>query len=659
MSDVEEVTGSQATSKHKLVDTITDPELAWVAPEPRGIASTITAQDPRLFTVVEEAGSENWEVHMPAEGERVCSSYAGCSFTMYEMAFKELGFRLPFNDLEAGIFGRLRVAPSQLHPNSLAFIRAYQILCRYLEVEATVALFFYIFQIQRQRVGDRQGWISLKHQSSKIFRMFVESARGFKERYYVVRAMTEFAQDSLHMERPVFNEDGTPQLDEEGGQVTEWVLRFPLSWSSEHFDLRTDEYLTAAEDLTPAEMAGFQKLQTYVDGFKPCKVMTSLGEVALDKHGKPRIEPRFVNTKLLLSCKTVSAEDTLLGRMADLASELVRIAAEQKGEKARKKARRAKPTILMGDQGASGSVSQSSPVGSSAGTPGGRSKRQREEQMTPIVDLSEGDGGFVLPACLSDQKYFDKNPLQVPASEKNYILGVSASARQKQLNEDVAAVIRLAETALVLNEGGPTHEAERLAARNAKLEGKIVQMEGELIDLRGKQENYGNLLEDVRLTRDELKETKKKLEDVETRGAEEKKQMEEVIADLQSKLAPVADEGAEISKMVSRADLVKEIKRQRGLMLASMVHGWKNAIAQLRVVNAERGLTTEGIHKLKRVENGQIIIPDEYREMELEEEKLDEEAVDDEDEEDEEVEEEVVGEERAPEGNPEGHDESS
>ncbi|CAJ2673581.1 unnamed protein product [Trifolium pratense] len=659
MSDVEEVTGSQATSKHKLVDTITDPELAWVAPEPRGIASTITAQDPRLFTIVEEAGSGNWEVHMPAEGERVCSSYAGCSFAMYEMAFRELGFRLPFNDLEAGIFGRLKVAPSQLHPNSLAFIRAYQILCRYLEVEATVALFFYIFQIQRQRVGDRQGWISLKHQSSKIFRMFVESARGFKERYYVVRAVTEFAQDSLHMERPVFLEDGTPQLDEEGEQVTEWVLRFPLSWSSEHFDLRTDEYLTAAEDLTPAEMAGFQKLQGYVDGFKPCKVMTSLGEVALDKHGKPRIEPRFINTKLLLSCKTVSAEDTLLGRMADLASELVRIAAEQKGEKARKKARRAKPTILMGDQGASGSVSQSSPVGSSAGTPGGRTKRQREEQMAPIVDLSEGDGGFVLPACLSDQKYFDKNPPQVPASEKAFILGASASARQKQLNEDVAAVIRLAETALVLNEGGPTREVEKLAARNAKLEGKIVLMEGELIDLRGKQENYGQLLEDVRVSRDELELAKKNLEEVEARSAEEKRQLEGVIADLQSKLAPAADEGAEISKMVSRADLVKEIKRQRGLMLASMVHGWKNAIAQLRVVNAERDLITEGIHKLKRVENGQIVIPEEYREMELEEEKLDEEVVDDEDEEDEEVEEEVVGEERAPEGNPEGHDESS
>ncbi|XP_045797668.1 uncharacterized protein LOC123891829 [Trifolium pratense] len=659
MSDVEEVTGSQATSKHKLVDTITDPELAWVAPEPRGIASTITAQDPRLFTIVEEAGSENWEVRTPAEGERVCSSYTGCSFTMYEMAFKELGFRLPFNDLEAGIFGRLRVAPSQLHPNSLAFIRAYQILCRYLEVEATVALFFYIFQIQRQKVGDRQGWISLKHQSSKIFRMFVESARGFKERYYVVKPVTEFAFDSLHMERPVFLEDGSPQLDEEGEQVVEWVLRFPLSWSSEHFVLRTDEYLTPVEDLTPAEMAGFEKLKAYVDGFKPCKVVTSLGEVALDKHGRPRIEPRFVNTRLLLSCKTVSAEDTLLGRMADLASELLRIAAEHKGEKSKKKARKSKPNVLVAEQAASGSVSQSSPVGSSAGTPGCRVKRQREEPMKTIVDLSEGDGGFVLPACLSNKDFFNNNPPQVPVSERDYVLGVSAAARQNQLTQDIAAVIRLAETALVLNEGGPSREVEKLAARNAKLEGKIVLMEGELIDLRGKQENYGQLLEDVRESRDELELAKKRLEEVESRGAEEKKNLEAVIADLQSKLAPAADEAVETSRLVSRADLVKEIKRQGGLMLASMVHGWKNAIAQLRVVNAEHGLITDGIHKLKRVENGQIVIPEEYKKMALEEEKLDEEAVDDEGEEDEEAEEEAVGEDQAPEDNPEGHDEST
>ncbi|PNX58020.1 hypothetical protein L195_g050698, partial [Trifolium pratense] len=272
----------------------------------------------------------------------------------------------------------------------------------------------------------------------------------------------EFALNSLYMDRPVFLEDGSPQLDEEGEQVTEWSLRFPLSWSSEHFLLRTDEYLTAGEDLSPAEMAGFEKLKVYVDGFKPCKVITSLGDVALDKHGKPRIEPRFVNTKLLLSCKTVASEDTLLGRMADLASELMRIAAEHKGEKPKKK--------LRWDPG--------------------RSCKEAAGGTDDSYRRPVGGGRWLCPPRVLEQ------------SE------VSLAARQNQLNEDVAAVIRLAEMALVLNEGGATHEVEKLAARNAKLEGHIVKLEGELIDLRGKQENYGNLLEEARVTREELEKTK-------------------------------------------------------------------------------------------------------------------------------------------------------
>ncbi|CAJ2672884.1 unnamed protein product [Trifolium pratense] len=419
-------------------------------------------------------------------------------------------------------------------------------------------------------------------------------------------------------QRPVLLEDGSPQLDEGGEPVTEWGLRFPLSWSSEHFLLRTDEYLTAVEDLTPAEMAGFEKLKAYVDGFKPCKVVTSLGEVALDKYGKPRIEPRYVNTKLLLSCKTVSAEDTLLGRMADLASELMRIAAEQRGEKSKKKVKRSKPNLLVSEQTASGSIIQSSPVGSSAGTPGGR----------------------------------------VPASEKAYLLGASSSARQNQLNEDVVAVIRLAETALVLNEGGPTHEVEKLAAKNRKLEAEIALLENDLLDLRGKQENYFKNMEEACLTAEELEKSNKVLEDLKVSNAEQRSKLLEEVAMLQAKCAPLEDEKEETLKFATRGDLVREIKRQGGLMLASMVHGWKNAIAQLKVVNAEHGLITDGIHKLKRVENGQIVIPEEYKQMALEEEKYDE-GGDGDDKEEEEAEEEAVGEEKAPDDNPEGHDEST
>ncbi|CAJ2646926.1 unnamed protein product [Trifolium pratense] len=555
---------------------------------------------------------------MPAEGERICSPYTEDGFTMYEMAFKGMGYRLSFNNLEAEIFGRLKVLTASskragVHPG----------IPDSLSVSGGGGHSLFILLYLQNPTTESRGPARLGVLEAPV-KQDIQDVCGVCPGLQGEILRGE-AGDGVCLKLSLYGQTGIPRG---------WVSSIGRGGG-----------------------AGFEKLKTYVDGFKPCKVMTSLGEVALDKYGKPRIEPRFVNTKLLLSCKIVSAENTLLGRMADLASELMRTAAEHKGDKSKKKARKSRPgvsNVLVAEQAASGSISQSSPVLSSAGTPTGRAKRQREEQMTPIVDLSKGDGGFVLPACLSNRSFFDKNPLQVPASEKNYVLSVSSAARQNQLNEDIAVVIQLAETALVLNEGGPTHEVEKLAARNAKLEGHIVKLEGELIDLRGKQENYGNLLEEARVTREELEKTKKELEEVKTQGAEEKKKLEEVIGDLQSKFAPAADDAVETSRLVSRADLVKEIKRLGGLMLASMVHGWKNAVAQLKVVNSEHGLITEGIHRLKKVENGQIVIPEEYRQMALEEEKEDEEDDDDEDDV-----EEVVEEEKAPDGNQDGHDESN
>ncbi|CAJ2652552.1 unnamed protein product [Trifolium pratense] len=559
MSDTEEMTGSQAASKHKLVDTITDPELAWVAPEPRGIISTLTAEDPRLYTIVEDVrnGPVNWETHLPEEGKRICSTFSEDGFAMYELAFKELGFKLPFSNFECEVFGRLKI------------------------------------------VGERQGWVSLKHASAKIFKMFVESARGFKERYFVVKP------------------------------VTERVPRFPLAWSSEHFEMRTEEYLTAAADLSPEEQAGFLKLKTYVTGFKPCTFTVASGVVALDKRGKPRVEPRFVNTKALLACKSVEEEKVLLDNMADLASELYKLAAEHKGDKQKKKTKRAKvgsSSTMNLEETASGSPSQSSPVVSSRAPPGSRIKRQRDEALATIVDLSEGDGGFVLPPCLSNRSFFDNNPPQVPVSERNFVL------------------------VLVLNEGGPNHEAEKLAAKNRKLEAEIALLENDLLDLRSKQENYFKNMEEARLTAEQLEKTNKVLEDLKVSSAEQRSKMLEEMAMLQAKCAPLEDENEETLKFATRGDLVKEVRRLGGLMLASMVHGWKNAIAQLKIVNADRGLITDGIHKLKKVENGQIVIPAKYREMALEEEKQDD---------DDEGDDEDGEEEKGPDEDKEGHDESS
>ncbi|MCI93352.1 hypothetical protein A2U01_0114650, partial [Trifolium medium] len=61
----------------------------------------------------------------PLEGKRICSAFSEDGFSMYEFAFKDLKFRLPFSNLAIGVFGWLNLALSQLHPNSLAFIWAF------------------------------------------------------------------------------------------------------------------------------------------------------------------------------------------------------------------------------------------------------------------------------------------------------------------------------------------------------------------------------------------------------------------------------------------------------------------------------------------------------------------------------------------------------
>ncbi|MCI70415.1 hypothetical protein A2U01_0091678, partial [Trifolium medium] len=57
---------------------------------------------------------------------------------MYEIAFQQLGYRMLFTDLETVVFNHLRVSPSQLHPNFLAFLRAFEMTAGYLGIVPTL-----------------------------------------------------------------------------------------------------------------------------------------------------------------------------------------------------------------------------------------------------------------------------------------------------------------------------------------------------------------------------------------------------------------------------------------------------------------------------------------------------------------------------------------
>ncbi|MCI57622.1 hypothetical protein A2U01_0078873, partial [Trifolium medium] len=63
--------------------------------------------------------------------------------------------------------------------------------------------------------------------------------------------------------------------------------------------------------------------------------------------------------------------------------------------------------------------------------------------------------------------FFERFPPAVPDTEKSIILGMTPDAREAQLVQDTAAVMRLLETTLVLNseETCPAAELKKLQAK--------------------------------------------------------------------------------------------------------------------------------------------------------------------------------------------------
>jgi len=74
-------------------------------------------------------------VLLQSTSDLVCSEYENHVFPMYEVVFKDMGFRLPFSDFQRNVFCWTKLSPSQIHPNSYAFMRAFELVCNYLKVQ--------------------------------------------------------------------------------------------------------------------------------------------------------------------------------------------------------------------------------------------------------------------------------------------------------------------------------------------------------------------------------------------------------------------------------------------------------------------------------------------------------------------------------------------
>ncbi|QHO27352.1 uncharacterized protein DS421_7g207320 [Arachis hypogaea] len=131
-------------------------------------------------------------------------------FYMYTPYLLELGVKFPFYAFECDVLTQLNCAPSQLHPNSWVFLRAFECLMEFLSFPCSLSLFFSLFQSKGVRRGQ---WVYLISFSCRsLFLLYKSSFKNFKSLFVKVR--------SKEAEYPFYLDD-------------ELIERFPLYWYSE------------------------------------------------------------------------------------------------------------------------------------------------------------------------------------------------------------------------------------------------------------------------------------------------------------------------------------------------------------------------------------------------------------------------------------------
>jgi hypothetical protein len=69
-------------------------------------------------------------------------------FYMYSKVMENLNLSFPFTDFEIEMLNALNVAPTQLHPNGWAFVRAFELVCLGLDLEPRVGVFFHFYHVK-------------------------------------------------------------------------------------------------------------------------------------------------------------------------------------------------------------------------------------------------------------------------------------------------------------------------------------------------------------------------------------------------------------------------------------------------------------------------------------------------------------------------------
>ncbi|QHO07345.1 uncharacterized protein DS421_14g462850 [Arachis hypogaea] len=173
---------------------------SWVTSDVWGTPSRMTEAD--LQWLRDEGAvcgggdaERHYEFSVPGVDERVCytnldSPTVSDWLWVYEVMFTRLGVRLPFSPFIQQLLSRCSVAPSQLHPNSWAAIRTFELVCEFLELLVSVNVFLFLFlcTLPTKEGKYKKGYMSFRAQPHRrVFGLYEDSFHGFKSGYFKVR----------------------------------------------------------------------------------------------------------------------------------------------------------------------------------------------------------------------------------------------------------------------------------------------------------------------------------------------------------------------------------------------------------------------------------------------------------------------------------------
>ncbi|GAU22826.1 hypothetical protein TSUD_281930 [Trifolium subterraneum] len=568
-------------------------ELAWLADEPRTTISKFSLiGGDGMFRTVQRPPLDDWKARIPNTSRRICSKFQWGFFPMYQIAFEHMGYRLPFSDFEVAVFRYLHLTPSQLHPNSLAFIRAFEMTAVYLGFLPTIPLFFHAFHLQRSRpkgdAANKFSWVSLK-QSVKLFEMFLESVRGFKDSYFFVKPLNSVAWKSVIYRGP-----------------TKDYSLFPLSWRKSHYLKPASDFVYSAEELTVEELSNYEQLKVFVSGFPRKYYEDEEGNPVLDEMGFYSLVKTWRRWKHVFVCSLGSKASKEKKQAAVLGSSSTTAPPPTPGGDNTENARGTAVIVDLEDVGGN--------VEHQARPP--KVARVDEINASATGRIPSTASRFVLPPAIGSPELVKKSFVALSDAEKPIMDDMGPEALKNELTDAMVAALKLMEISSFLNGRECKYLADRDAAKKevCLLTQRLKQIKVNHAAYKEKYKLQVGLLtkldeneaEVARLTT-EKEELEGQVKDLTT----EKETLEGKVKELESMpcssaAAPdanelVVDPNGEY-KGFTRAALVSRIFELEAQQLDIAKSSFDNVVAQLMVLNPGVDLVVAGASELMEVD---------------------------------------------------------